>query len=119
MAGTLDNSKIIQVTQVDATGAPVSSGENPPVNSPENPLDPVTDVGGGSYIFAATGSDWVAQTLKLQYLLPDGATWADALGVIGDAELAAPGAVGVVVGEGATLKVVASASIANLVWSLS
>lgn len=64
--------------------------------------DPTVGLKGGSYIWAVTATAWNGATVKLQALGPDGATYLDV------DSLTANGTKGVVIGEGATIKLAAS-----------
>lgn len=91
--------------------------------SPPEGGDPLAEFDvpvGGSYIFAADGTAWAAQTLSIQFLLPGGNTWVTAKNLAGqNATLTAPGAIPVVIGDNARIKVVASAPINALNWALT
>ena len=64
--------------------------------------DPTAGLKGGSYIWAVTATAWNGATVKLQALGPDAATYLDV------DSLTANGTKGVVIGEGATVKLAVS-----------
>lgn len=74
------------------------------------PTETEADVIDGSYLLSLVASDWNGATIKLRYLGPDGVTWLDALAADGvtAAALTANGTIGVVVGSGASLHLIAS-----------
>ena len=67
--------------------------------------DPTLGLKGGSYIWAVTATAWNGATVKLQALGPDGATYLDV------DSLTANGTKGVVIGEGATVKLAVSGGV--------
>lgn len=75
---------------------------------------PTPSVKGGSYIWAATASNWNGAQAKLQAVGPDGVTYLDI------ESLGANGAKGVVIGEGAIIKLaVTGGAPVGLVSSLT
>lgn len=82
------------------TKKPMAPGASASTYAPST--EPTAGVRGGSYIWALTVTAWNSATVKLQALGPDGATYLDV------DSLTANGSKGVVLGEGATVRLAVS-----------
>lgn len=104
---------VAEVYVIDpVTKKPMAPGASASTYAPST--DPTAGVRGGSYIWAVTASAWNSATVKLQALGPDGATYLDI------DSLTANGTKGVVIGEGATVRLAVSGGVpAGLASSLT